>query len=266
MDSPAAQPNSATRPRLVLLGASNLTRFGPQFLDAVRAARGEPLEILSAQGFGRSLGGRSRVLFRQLPGILECGIWDALASHPAGETSALVTDIGNDLLYEVPVPTIAAWLEECLRRLKSQNARIVMTRLPVQNLPGLGKTRFLICRTCTHPVCRLTLAEACARANELEARVEQLAEKYGATLVPSQLEWYGWDPIHVRRRQWKFAWKAILAAWNWEVSPETRVKTPLRRKLQFFFAAAERRWLSGRQLHHPQPCLTWPDGTTLALY
>jgi len=86
------------------------------------------------------------------------------------------------------------------------------------------------------------------------------------SLVPSRLEWYGWDPIHVRRGQWRFAWKEILSAWDWEVLPATHLKTPLRRKLQFFFAAAERRWLFGRQLHHPQPCLRWPDDSTLSLY
>ena len=265
MDSQTAQSNSATRPRLVLLGASNLTRFGPHFLDAARAARGEPLEMLSAQGFGRSLGVHSRVLGRRLPGILQCGIWEALRAHPAEETFALLTDIGNDLLYEIPLHIITRWIEECLDRLAAHRARIVMTRLPVQNLSGLGNTRFLICRTCSHPVCQLTLAEACERAHELDARVQQLAEKYGAALVPSHVEWYGWDPIHVRRRQWKFAWKGILAGWNWSV-PENPVKTPWGRKLQFFFAAAERRWLFGRQRHHPQPCLTWPDGSTLSLY
>jgi hypothetical protein len=35
----------------------------------------------------------------------------------------LVTDIGNDLLYEVPVDRIVDWVDQCLDRLKAINAR-----------------------------------------------------------------------------------------------------------------------------------------------
>ena len=36
---------------------------------------------------------------------------------PAAATAALVTDIGNDVLYGIPVDTILAWVEECLERI-----------------------------------------------------------------------------------------------------------------------------------------------------
>jgi hypothetical protein len=201
-----------------------------------------------------------------LPGILHCGIWEALRAHPAEDTSALLTDIGNDLLYEVPVPTIANWIEECLDRLAAHRARIVMTRLPLENLPGLGPLRFRVCRTFTHPGCRLTLPEACQRANQLDQAVQQLGAKYGATLITPRPEWYGWDPIHIRRRHWSVAWAEILAGWKWGPAPEPRPATPMGRKLQFFFAAAQQRWLFGHQYHRAQPCLAWRDGSTLALY
>ena len=55
-------------------------------------------------------------LWRELPGIVECGLWDALAQRPPAPTVALLTDIGNDLLYDVPVPQIVSWVETCLDR------------------------------------------------------------------------------------------------------------------------------------------------------
>ncbi len=94
-----------TRPCVVLLGASNLTRGISTVVGMARGIVGEPSEFLIAMGHGRSYGQRSSVLGRSLPGITQCGLWEALR-HARGPTSALITDIGNDVIYGVPVETI----------------------------------------------------------------------------------------------------------------------------------------------------------------
>ena len=62
------------------------------------------------------------MLGRELPGITTCGLWDALAARPPARTAALVTDVGNDLLYGAPVAAILDWVAECLDRLAAQCA------------------------------------------------------------------------------------------------------------------------------------------------
>ena len=87
----------ATAPRrVVALGASNLTRGFPILVSAARASAGPDVEVFAALGLGRSYGMESRVLARTLPGILDSGLWAALAGLPPLPTRAVVTDVGND--------------------------------------------------------------------------------------------------------------------------------------------------------------------------
>src|SRR5262245_2033911 len=81
--------------RIVLLGASNLTRGISTVIETAGSILGRPLEVLAAFGHGRSYGMSSSVLGRSLPGIVDCGIWQSLAARPPVSTSALITDIGN---------------------------------------------------------------------------------------------------------------------------------------------------------------------------
>ena len=74
-----AESSSETRTpacRLVLLGASNLTRGISTVVETAQNIHPQPLEILAAAGLGRSYGLDSRVLGRKLPGIIHCELWE----------------------------------------------------------------------------------------------------------------------------------------------------------------------------------------------
>ncbi len=124
--------------------------------ETARRVTGRPLEIFAAFGRGRSYGRSSWFLGHELPGIAECGLWRSLADRPPLVTSALVTDIGNDLFYDQPLDQIVGWVECCLARLAALDARIVMTRLPIVNLPRLSERRFRLLRKIFFPKCRQT--------------------------------------------------------------------------------------------------------------
>ena len=109
--------------RVVLLGASNLTRGISIVVETARLVLGAPLEVFVAMGHGRSYGKPSRILGRTLPGIVECDLWAALKERPALPTFALVTDIGNDVAYGYETGAIASWVEACLDRLGESGAR-----------------------------------------------------------------------------------------------------------------------------------------------
>jgi hypothetical protein len=103
------------------------------------------------------------------------------------------------------------------------------------------------------------------RARVVDAGLRDLAHRYGATRVASPLEWYGLDPIHVRPRQWRAAWSAILFA------PDAAV--PIERRsgqgpsaLRLYTLPPQRQWLFGRERLREQPVLALPDGSSVALY
>ena len=68
--------------RVVLLGASNLTRGISTVVGTARRLLGPMPHVFVAYGHGRSYGVRSRVLIRGLPGILNCGLWPAPSANP----------------------------------------------------------------------------------------------------------------------------------------------------------------------------------------
>ena len=182
----------------------------------------------------------------------------------ARQASALVTDIGNDLLYGFAAGQVAAWVRESVRRLAERGSRTVVTRLPLASLEGVGPGRYRLLRMCYVPGCRLSLAELKTAAHELDQAVAAIASEFDATLVEQPGEWYGLDAIHVRRHQLDSLWHRVCDAWG--LPP---VATPVRGSLaewaQLGTKAAEVRSLARRMRFTPQPVVRRP-GLTLWLH
>lgn len=231
-------------PRYVLLGASNLTMGFPLIVENLRGDGDEPVEVFAAMGYGRSYGSWSRVLVRELPGITECGLWDAVGpaagndrgrdNPPAGPLRALITDVGNDLLYGFCVDRIVEWVAWCIDRLQKLQAAIVLTLPPLESVDSLSAWRFTLMRTLLFPSCRLSFPAVHAAAVELDERLAKLGAARGIPVVAPSGDWYGFDPIHVRRRHRPAAWRTILSRWpgfdatSWRAKPRRRLKQMLR--------------------------------------
>src|SRR5262245_60516150 len=253
------QPDVA---RIVALGASNLTRGFHTVVSTARRTWGPSVEVFGALGHGRSYGAYSKVFVRGLPGILESGLWRELESRPRIPTRALVTDIGNDILYGYSVARILSWIEETLSRLRRIDADIVMTDLPLFNLRQLSPRKFDIFRWLLFPSCELSLEEVGRRAERVNAGVGELAGAYAATVVHLKPDWYGIDPIHIRPRLWRTAWQHILGG---EKNTSSRNGSSLE-GVRLYFMAPERRSLFGFEQHTPQPGIALPSGGRIWLY
>ncbi len=260
-----AEPHGQPRRRVVLLGASNLTKAIGPLVGAAKSAWSEPVDVLVALGHGRSFGTSSRVLGRRLPGIAECGLWRDLAAGGPGKTAALVTDIGNDLMYEQPVERIAGWVETCLDRLAEVGADTVVTLLPVDNLPKLSPARFLFFRTLFVPTCRAGLEEMVARAYEVDRHVERLARERGFAVVRQKAEWYGLDPIHIRLFKRSGAWSEILGHWPDCEALRVPSSTPLQ-TLYLRTRTPEWRSLLGFEQRGRKPSALLADGSSVTIY
>jgi hypothetical protein len=247
--------------RLIALGASNLARGMGAAVAVARAAAGERLEVVSAFGPGRSYGMDSRLMGRRLPGILECGLWRALGSLPPVPTRAIVTDVGNDILYHVPVARIVSWLDDVVARLGDLASDVAVTGLPVARIRLLSPGAFLFFRTLFVPQCRLTQAETRDASERIDDALCAIADRRGARFVPLRLEWYGADPIHIRPGAWAEAWGEIVTGatagpgrgWRWD-------------GLRLFLMKPEQRWWFGVEQRAAQPGLTLASGPTVWCY
>ncbi len=252
------------RARIVLLGASNVTRGISGLVGTAHRAVGGPADFLIAMGHGRSYGARSRVLGRSLPGITECGLWNALDDERR-PTYGLVTDVGNDVAYGSSVETIAGWVATCVDRLLQRDASLAMTLLPVSSLERLASWQFQLARTLLFPTRHLTMNAALVAARELNERLRDLAETRGIALVEPDPGWYGLDPIHVKRSRLGDAWARAIAAWTGGRPPSPVPASPAR-WLRIRRLTPQTWWLLGRRRGRPQPAGSLPDGTSIALY
>ncbi len=263
-----AAPEAASHTTVVLLGASNVARSISSIVETARQCCDGPLNLYAAFGHGRSYGQPSSILGRRLSGIVESQLWPALQGRAGGggKFFALVTDIGNDLMYQVPVEKIASWVEACLDRLSHLEARTVMTQLPLANLDGLSPARFKFFRNVLFPGCTYSLEQVAALAEELNERIVELGQASGVSLVSPARDWYGWDPIHVMRRKWREAWPSVLSPWLAGQKPLEPPRGSLRRWFYLRSRRPAELHLFGCRMIKQQPCGRMSGGGTIAFF
>jgi len=249
--------------RVIAIGASNLTRGLQTVVATARAAWGPGIQVLAALGHGRSYGAHSRLVIRTLPGILESGLWRELERLPAVTTRALITDVGNDILYGFSAAQTLDWVEESAVRLQRYTRDIVLTDLPLASLRRLSSARFLLFRSILVPRCRLSLESVLRTAKVVSEGLATLAAARGLGFFRLRPEWYGFDPIHIRPHLWGQAWREIIGAEPKD--PGARGETWME-GLGLYLRRPERQWLFGIERVTPQSGVALPRGGRLWLF
>jgi hypothetical protein len=252
--------------RLVALGASNLTRGLRTVVDVARQRWGPDVEVLAALGLGRSYGEPSRVFIRTLPGILESGLWAELDRLPPADTRAVISDVGNDILYGSSPERIAGWIEACIGRLKRHGANIVVTDLPLHSIRTISPAKFVAFRTFLWPQCRLSHAEVLARAEAVIAGLEALAATHQVQFFHLRPEWYGFDPVHFRPRMWAPAWREIICGETTAAAAPSGRAPNWRETLRLYTLPPARRWLAGVERVKAQSGVPLSGGARVWLY
>jgi hypothetical protein len=104
-------------------------------------------------------------------------------------------------------------VRECCQRLSARRAEIVLTLLPMSSIERLSAIRYHMTRAIFFPGSGPAWSDMQSRAHELNERLTELAESFGAHVVEPPGDWYGYDPIHVRRGARDAAWRQILSGW-----------------------------------------------------
>ena len=262
------------RATVVMLGASNLTRGISTAVAWAQHFLGSPLDFYVALGHGRSYGARSRVFIRELPGIRDCALWSEIIHRdPAIPVYGLITDIGNDILYKASVDEIVDWLRFALDQLRDLGACTILVQLPIDNILRASDWQFWLLRHILFPGRKLEKALVCQNALQLAESVAALATEYNTSLVHNAAEWYGFDPIHFQRRQWRNAWYRILSAWkstsgdkSTNLQSANYLPPPLKQWFYLRALAPSLRWIAGRAQRSLQPAGILRDGSRIHLY
>jgi len=171
-----------------------------------------------------------------------------------------VTDVGNDIQYGADAASILGWVRECAVRLAARGAAIRITGLPLARLERIRPSEYLFFRTLFFRGSRVGRDHALRAAAAIDAGLRRLAEEIGATMVETRGDWYGADPIHIRRPKRREAWARILGVS--ELSGPLRLRDAVRLRT----AAPAMRWVAGIEQRRKQPSLAFRDGTRVSLY
>ncbi|SES83986.1 hypothetical protein SAMN05216326_1058 [Nitrosomonas marina] len=261
--------------RIVLLGASNLIFSLRMIIQLMQQHCGSPSEVLVAAGHGRSYGQNSLVLVRELPGIVQCGLWRQLGSAKPMPVYAFLTDVGNDILYGYSPHQILAWVSWCIHQLHQSGARIVMTNLPMASVRAMPERRFMLLRNILFPTCRLSRDQIVERASTVYQGLHTLAERYQLVLYEPKPEWMSIDGIHVsiwKRRTFYRQLFCGCADSGQFLLDQTRKVSDLGRQAKDESSNWQRRprfavrRLFGKIQRAEQPSGSLEDNTTVALY
>ncbi|MGH6635145.1 MAG: hypothetical protein ACRED0_03080, partial [Gammaproteobacteria bacterium] len=112
-----------------------------------------------------------------------------------------------------------------------------------------------------------SLEQALDGARTVNLALQQLSFERRIMLVDQRPNWYGLDPIHIRRRCLSGAYYGILRHWvdADREEPEAH-KTSIRLWLRSLLLAPQNQCIFGFDRYREQPTGRLPDGTTIALY
>jgi len=196
---------------IALLGASNLyLTTGPALRQLARFLPG-PQEVFIARGAGRSYGIKAGWNVVNYVGLSRSGLFDALAravkKHPHARVYALLTDVGNDLLYGASPKVLVKWVGESMLRLREMGARVAVTAMPAESIGRGGPARYLFFRSLYYYSCRIPREEMIRRIEEVGERLTAFCSEHEISLLPVDADWYSIDRFHLR-------WGARTSAWS----------------------------------------------------
>jgi len=211
---------------LILLGASNLSRGCFAFSRYMKACLyPRPVEVLIASGPGRGYYASGGLLNVNYPPICSSDIFELAhnKSRSGSQVVALVTDIGNDIMYGVSTERLIETIHQIFSKLQSMNAEIFYTTLPVAFEKEVNPIWFYVFRSLLFPYSRVSFDEATggiiATNKFLRGSVSE-----NLHLISDMNRFLGYDEIHYgwlrAHRAWSHVAKVMLDIMGIEVAKE----------------------------------------------
>ena len=194
---------------LILLGASNLSRGCFAFSSYMKACLyPRPVEVLIASGPGRGYHAPGGLLHVNYPPICSSDIFEVAHDKmkSGSQVVALVTDIGNDIMYGVSAERLIETIQQIFSRLQSMNAKVFYTTLPVAFEKGIHPIWFYVLRSLLLPFSRVSFDEATAGIIATNSFLRGAASE-NLHLISDMNRFLGYDEIH-------YGWLRSHGAWS----------------------------------------------------
>lgn len=197
----------------VLMGASNLARgYSALTKCLVRCLAPHPIEILHAMGPGRGYCARGGIFNITYPPIRSSGILRSARGRAqrARKVIALITDIGNDIMYDVPVSDLISCLDDLFQELDAIGAEIFVHPIPLDFSEDFSERQFRILRSIFYPNSAIDYKRA---RESVEAVNKFLRDRVGGRihLLPILKDCTGIDKIHYSIFHSHRVWSGVAA-------------------------------------------------------
>ncbi len=204
----------------ILLGASNLARASYGLMNCLtRCLSPRPVEFLHALGPGRAYITEGGILSAVYPPILNCGILNVAKDKSKSKRMivALVTDIGNDIMYGVSAEKIILGLKTLFNTMEEIGASVLTTTIPVDLEQDVGKFYFLILRRIFFRKSRVEYHEAASAVRTINQFIKE-SENEKITVLKEMGPFCGVEKIHYRlstsHRAWSYVADEMLRRLN----------------------------------------------------
>ena len=210
--SPHSTVNDSQPPVLFLfLGASNLARSYCGLKSCItRCLSPRSVSFIHALGPGRGYireGGIFNVVY---PPILNCGIFEGVPGRGDQQVVALITDIGNDIMYGVPAKEIIAGLRSIFATLREAEARIFITLIPVNLQDDIDEFYFRALRRIFFPSSTVAYDQASEAVREINKFILESANE-NLKVIGGLEQYCGFDKIHYSLLKSCPAWSYIAS-------------------------------------------------------
>lgn len=207
----AAPPAAAAGPvTLVLLGASNLSRACRALSRCLRAnLRPRTVNILAALGPGRGYAAAGGLWPLEYPPIRSSPVFSAAraAAGRGDRVMAFITDIGNDLLYNVNGEELTQALACVIERLHEARADILVTPIHPVLTEILTPEWYSFLRTWLYPKSRVPYEQVIAGIESINRFLETRERAGHLSRVAGMEAFLGWDHVH-------YGWFRATGAWT----------------------------------------------------
>ena len=212
----------------IFLGASNLARsFHGLKYCIERCIFPRPASFVHAMGPGRGYVSRGGILNAVYSPILNCGILEAVRNKKIKDQSvvALITDIGNDIMYGVSSEKIINGLQYLLNALGEFKTNIFITSIPVDLENDISELHFHIIRQIYFPKSPVKYSQASNNIKAINKFILQSSNKK-ITVINDMKQFCGIDKIHYSILKSQSAWSHVVekltASLGTNISPKLK--------------------------------------------
>jgi hypothetical protein len=195
----------------ILLGASNLARsFHGLKCSIERCILPRTAIFLHAMGPGRGYVSRGGILNAVYSPIINSGIFEAARNKKIKKQKvvALITDIGNDIMYNISPDKIIDSLQHILNVLDEIGTNIVITSIPVDLKNDISELHFQILRKIYFPKSSVKYSQASNNIKTINQFILK-ASNQKITVMNDMKRFSGIDKIHYSIFKSPLAWSHI---------------------------------------------------------